>query len=98
MAYMTRSQLYYKDYDWTAREEGDNPNFRGYPDNALLARREGYEVLGFINQFAKLNNWYNDNAAAGNKAERMIRNGLPSDIRARKNVHAWLVNNWSSYS
>jgi hypothetical protein len=98
MAYMTRSQLHYKDYDWNAREEGDNPHLRSFPDNVLLARREGYEVLAFINGFAVIHNWHADNASAGNKIERMIRTGLPSNIRGRKAVYDWVISNWSSYS
>jgi hypothetical protein len=97
MAYMTRGEMLYKDYSWKAKEEGDNPRLTGFPDNVLLDRNEGYEVLGFINQFAVINNWHADGAAAGNKIERMIRTGLPGSIRGRKQVHSWIVNNWSSY-
>ena len=93
MAYMTRSQLYYKDYDWTAREEGDNPDLRGFPDNKLLARKEGYEVLAFINHIAKMHSWTPDNSVAGHHVEHKLRQ-MPSYIHGRQKAYEWVKANW----
>ncbi|MGX3291584.1 hypothetical protein ACWJSQ_26100 [Klebsiella pneumoniae] len=31
------------------------------------------------------------------KAERLIKNHLPGDVRSHKNVWQWLVDNWNRY-
>jgi len=92
---MTAGQLHFKDYDKKAKEEGDNPNLRGFPDNALLARKEQYEVLAFINHIAKLNKWNADAGAAGHKVEKLLRK-MPSDIRGRQKAYEWVSANWNT--
>lgn len=53
MGLLVKSDLQYEDeYSWTAID-GDNPKITGIPDSTLLNREEGYEVLAFINRFAK---------------------------------------------
>lgn len=103
MAYMTRGQLLFKDYDWHAKEEADNPNVRGFPDSSRLARKEGYEVLAFINHLAKVDKWVLSNEPhdannlripeTGHKVERMLRI-MPGNIQGRTKVHDWLKDNW----
>ncbi len=85
-------------YTWSAIR-GDDPKLTGHPDDVLLNRNEGYEVLAFINRFCARHTWNPGPVTkqAALKVERLIRNHLPGNVRSRKNVDAWLVQNWSSY-
>lgn len=89
MTHVTRQDLKFE-YQWSAIPP-DDAKATGAPDNVLLNRREGYEVLAFLNKTSKSK----DGAL---KAERLIRNHLPGDVRSRKNVLDWLIANWSNYS
>ncbi|WP_400190671.1 hypothetical protein [Hymenobacter sp. B81] len=95
MAYFTKADLRLQ-YNWKAKQEGDNPQITGFPDRVLLDRTEGYEVLAFINRFAESRAWRPDNGAAGHKLERMIREH-PGHIRSHKNVEDWVMANWSRF-
>lgn len=81
-------------YSWTTIAP-DDPRVTGVPDSTLLNRNEGYEVLSFINRLAQTSKWVNKLPAL--KAERMIKNHLPGDIRSHSNVWKWLVDNWQKY-
>ena len=96
-----KSDLYYTDYKRDAKADHDNPKIIGTPDNDLLNRYEGYEVLYFIKSFAKTYSltdqkgnpvsWDVPNA---NHLERLIREKLPSNIRSHRNVADWILKNW----
>lgn len=96
MVYYTKADMIYNDYVWRARLEHDNPNITGFPDDILLDRNEGYEVLYFINAIAKHSNWSVSNKSGGKKIEQMLRK-LPGHIRSRKNIYNWLVQNWGQF-
>jgi hypothetical protein len=82
----TRGDLRYKnDYEWNA-QHGDNPANRVYPDDALLDRNQGYEVLSLLNRFAF---GKRDERAYFLAGEEWLRE-LPGNIRGRRNVLAWL--------
>lgn len=81
---------YHAQYDWTV-VGNDDSNVTGKPDSTLLNKREGYEVLNFINKLAKEKNWTKKEAL---KAEDMIYRELPSDIRSQKHVVNWIEANW----
>lgn len=74
---------------------GDNAKLRGHPDRDELNRHEKYEMLSFLNWFATVHNL---TKAAALKAERLIHQHLPSDLRSRAHVADWLVRNWKLYS
>lgn len=93
MALLQKSDLLHN-YSWTALK-GDDPRLTGIPDNILLARHEGYEVLPFINRFAEEQKW--KQKVSGLKLEWLIQKHLPADIRSRANVRAWLIQNWKTY-
>ena len=93
MALISKSDLKYT-YSWTAIGD-DDPKKTGKPDSTLLSRNEGYEVLPFINRFAEKHSFKNKQSAL--KAEKMIKEYLPGDVRSHKNVTSWLENNWSKY-
>ncbi|WP_119790361.1 hypothetical protein [Flavobacterium anhuiense] len=92
MGIITKSDLYYNDYSWTAIKR-DDPRVSGEPDSTLLSRKEGYEVLYFINKFSEIHNFKNKDSAI--KVEKMIRNEVPSDIRSQSNIKIWIEQNWN---
>lgn len=93
MALISATQLYYKDYSWTAIH-GDNPKVSGVPDNTLLNRREGYEILYFVNKFAEIHGFKNKESAI--KTERMIREEVPHNIHSQRNIKEWIDTNWKA--
>jgi hypothetical protein len=93
MAILKKSDLKYT-YTWTVLGD-DNPKITGKPDSTLLNRHEGYEVLYFINRIADNSKW--ETIVPCLKAERLIRDHLPSDVRSHANVLKWLIDNWESY-
>ena len=94
MTTYSKSDMLYNDYSWTAYR-GDDPHVSGEPDSTLLNRKEGYEVLYFINMYAKKHFFYS--FVQCQKVERMIRNNVPSTYHSQKNIHDWISENWSRY-
>ena len=92
---MQRSEMFYKNYQWSAASERDNPKLRGEPDSSLLDRNEGYEVLYLLNKFQAKHNL---SLTATQKAERMIRAHLPGNLRSQENVVRWIELNWDLYT
>lgn len=91
MAIYSKSDMCYNYYTWTTYSN-DNPKVTGVPDNTLLNRKEGYEVLYFINKFAEL--YALDPKVCGKKIEMMIRNSVPSNIHSQKEISTWILNHW----
>jgi hypothetical protein len=89
-----KSNLLYNHYSWTAMP-GDNPKISGVPDSTLFNRNEGYEVLYLINKFLEKHSL--SSIQAGQKVERMIRVGLPGDVRSQRNVMDWVAANWKKF-
>lgn len=92
MALFNRGDMIYKDYDWKAKYEKDDPKVTGKPDNTLFARHEGYEMIYFVNAFAEAHSF--KNVVSCQKAEKLLREKLPSDVRSQINVKNWLETNW----
>lgn len=88
MAVITRSDLQYI-YTWSA-DKGDNPRLTGSPDRDLLDRSEGYEVLLYLNSISQ-------SKGTALKAERLIQQHLPGNIRSRTHITEWLKANWDKY-
>jgi len=93
MALVSKSDLYYTDYSWTATS-GDNPKISGEPDSTLLNRKEGYEVLYFINKLSEKYDF--KQKASAIKIEKMIRTEVPSNLHGQKNIKEWIGENWKS--
>lgn len=93
MALLNKSDLKYE-YVWTTYQD-DDPRITGKPDSTLLNREEGYEMLYFINKFAKLYNL--KKKASGLKIEEMIKSRLPSNIRSQEKIKTWIYDNWKKY-
>jgi hypothetical protein len=92
MAFSSKDLQY--TYTWTAIA-GDNPKISGVPDSTLFNRHEGYEVLYLINKVMDLHNL--SSISTGQKIEKMIKMGLPSDVRSQIHVLAWIEKNWNNY-
>lgn len=88
MALLSSTELQFQ-YQWTAIAP-DDPKVTGAPDSVLLNRHEGYEVLAFLNKTSS-------GRGGALKAERLIRQHLPSDVRSRHNVLDWLIQNWNRF-
>ncbi|MGA0609440.1 hypothetical protein [Caldimonas sp. KR1-144] len=99
MPIITKSDLIYKDYSWSTFR-GDDPRLTGEPDATLLNRHEGYEVLHFISRFCDRHTWNPPPAtkASAQKAERLIRQHVPSNVRSRQGIDQWLIQNWGQYA
>lgn len=80
-------------YSWTASAESDNAKITGFPDNVLLDRHEGYEVLPFLNKY--LTDKGLTSQTTLNKLESALRDTLPGAIRSHANVRKWLNENFS---
>ena len=93
MGLISKEDLFYDDYSWTV-VSGDNPKVTGKPDRDLLNRKEGYEVLDFINKFCKDYNL--KKKASANKVEKMIRDEVPSIIHSQEKIVDWIYKNWKT--
>jgi hypothetical protein len=93
MALITKSDLQYNDYSWTTYT-GDNPKVTGEPDSTLLNRKEGYEILYFINKFSEIHELKVKSLAT--KIENMIRNEVPSNLRSQLYVKEWIEIHWKN--
>jgi hypothetical protein len=92
MALITTSDLYYDDYSWSTYSN-DDPKITGEPDSTLLNRKEGYEILYFINEFSKIHELKVKSLAT--KIEKMIRNEVPANLHSQENIKEWIEINWS---
>jgi hypothetical protein len=81
------------EYSWTATG-GDDPTKRGTPDDDLLNRSEGYEVLYFINQY--MENHGLTEILDGNKVESILYS-LPSSCRSRRIIQAKIEDEWHNW-
>lgn len=91
MTNFKKSDLQYKHYDWTAAQEDDNAKIIGFPDNILLARNEGYEVLPYINRYMDHRGW--KQLSSFQKIETAIKDKLPGTTRHHDKVRDWLDKN-----
>lgn len=89
MTNLDKEDLQYKDsYSWKTIPP-DDPRVTGVPDSTLLNRNEGYEVLAFINRISPT-------VATALKAERLIKQHLPGNVRSHANVLTWITTNWAA--
>ncbi|WP_454909488.1 hypothetical protein [Variovorax gossypii] len=91
MPQLAKADLHYTDYSWTV-VPGDDPT-KVKADADRLSRKEGYEVLAYLNSFV------GPEKADLSKATRLIiewivHEKLPSDVQGRTKVTAWIVENF----
>lgn len=84
-------QLWKYDYSWKV-SPGDNPNITGKPDSGRVSRAEGYEVLDYINAFAKKYNL--TSKADGRKIEDMLHH---SKEVMRDKLTLWIATTWGAW-
>lgn len=90
MANFGKDSLKYN-YSWTTTE-GDSKKVIGYPDNVLLNRNEGYEMLHFINKYMTSRN-LNNTLSNFNIIENSIKTSVPTNLRSHAHIRQWLDNN-----
>ena len=89
-----KSQMYYTDYKWDPRDEGDDPRVTGEPDSTLLDRNEGYEVLNFVNAYCRRNKGGREQTTSVYQhIEKGIR-ACPGNIRSQEGIEKWIKGNW----
>lgn len=96
-----KSEMLYNDgnyYKWKANEDHDDPKIRGGIDCIELNRKEGYEVLLFINRFGQKHFTPSNppNLASYQKIEKMIRHSVPTKIQSHDKITDWIAENWES--
>ena len=71
------------------------------PQKDVLNRDEPYEVIHFINSFAKEYGWDKSRSqffiTACKKLETMIKTKLPDNIDSKEKIKNWVINNWDRY-
>ena len=88
----SRSDLIFdKNYTWQAARN-DDINITNSPDSDLLNRKEGYEVLYFIQQFLKKRGLRG--VKRGKRIEILLQNYVPASVRNRADIETWLDENF----
>ena len=76
------------EYKWT-NTNNDDPKITGEPDRTLFNRQEGYEMLYLLNKIK------DENPSFGitylQKIEEEIKENLPGDVRAQRDVINWVL-------
>ncbi|MEI7063981.1 hypothetical protein WCU84_09960 [Dickeya chrysanthemi] len=90
MVDITKNELLYQDYNWKAKEQGDDPK-KKKSDSERFSRHEGYEMLYLLNE-----GFFNSEKLSIDTKQRIewsIRELLPSGTQSRKDVVAWVIKN-----
>lgn len=84
--------MFYKDYIWSTKENNDNPFVKGGKEARELNRKEGWEVLHFINHDLP---WKGTPSKTDcQKAEQMIRTSVPKEMHNRREIVRWISYNF----
>lgn len=90
-----KSDLYYKDYEWTADANHDKPKIISGTDDSELNRKEGYEMLYFINSLAKTWVWQKATSFESYQhLEKIIRLEVPPIINSHSGIMIWIGSNF----
>lgn len=76
-------------YTWHV-SPGDNPKVTGKPDSSRLSKKEGYEVVDFINAFAAKHSLKTQ--ASANQIEDLMHK---SSSVMRADVITYIESNWN---
>ncbi|MBO8132347.1 hypothetical protein [Dickeya fangzhongdai] len=90
MADITKNELLYQDYNWKAKEQGDDPK-KKKSDSERFSRHEGYEMLYLLNE--GFSNSKELSIDTKQRIEWSIREHLPSGTQSRNDVVAWVIKN-----
>ncbi|HEF0123270.1 MULTISPECIES: hypothetical protein [Citrobacter] len=87
---ITKDDLLYDDYNWKAKQQGDDPK-KKKSDGERFSRYEGYEMLYLLNE------GFSDSSTMSietkQRIEWSIRELLPSGTQSRKDVVHWVAKN-----
>lgn len=84
--------MFYDDYNWSTKENDDNPFIKDGTEANELNRKEGWEVLYFINNNIP---WTGkQNTSDYQKVEKMIRLFVPKETHDREEIARWIVENF----
>ena len=74
-------------YNWNT--DASCPNLSGTPDKSFFNKNEGNEVLYIINLLS-----FVEDSCDLERAENLIRNYMPLNIKSQIDVFNWLEINW----
>jgi hypothetical protein len=78
------------DYNWNMNALSREPEFINDQEYKELNRKEGFEMLHYINSLAKTWGWQTDNLSSFHNLERIIRNEVPENIRTHADILNWI--------
>jgi len=84
------------DYNWNTTSNNADPKLINGNDGVELNRKEGFEMLHYINSLAKTWGWQTDNQSSFRHLERIIRNEVPENIRTHFDILNWIENNYTN--
>ncbi|RJL44569.1 MULTISPECIES: hypothetical protein [Pectobacterium] len=90
MTDITKDDLLYDDYNWKAKQQGDDPK-KKKSDGERFSRYEGYEMLYLLNE--GFSNSDKMSIETKQRIEWSIRQFLPSGTQSRTDVVSWVVDN-----
>lgn len=90
MAKITKEELLYNDYNWKAKQQGDDPK-KKKSDGERFSRHEGYEMLYLLNE--GFSNSDELSIETKQRIEWSIRKFLPEGTQSRSDVVTWVVDN-----
>lgn len=94
----TREMMYYNDYVWSTKYTKDDPRVTGQPDSTLLSRKEGWEMIYFVNKLAQIWGWKDSiHPRSYQKIERSIREYVPSTIRTQKDIQSYIETQYQGF-
>ncbi|MDM2722699.1 hypothetical protein ABI309_07360 [Citrobacter youngae] len=85
-----KDDLLYDDYNWKAKQQGDDPK-KKKSDGERFSRHEGYEMLYLLNE--GFSNSDELSIETKKRIEWSIRNLLPAGTQSRSDVVTWVVKN-----
>lgn len=86
----TATDMVYNDYLWDSTYANEDYTVYGVPGMTVLDRKQGHEVLYFINRCAFLWRWKEGSMRSCKNLERVIREGVPSFILTHQNIRVFI--------
>jgi len=93
----TRKRMVYNDYTWHKVYAYNDSRINGEIDGTILNRKQGWEMLYFINKCAKEWGWRSNNFTAMKKLERTVRLLVPRNKRSQRKIKEWIENNYKEF-
>jgi len=90
-----KKNMVYDDYNWSTKYFKNDPRIKGQPDETVLGRKEGKEMLYFINKCARKWGWSHD-IFAMQRLEKIIREAVPGTIHSQIDIYKWIQENYES--